>query len=55
MPRLLLGGGLTPDNVADAVRAVRPLAVDVASGVECEPGIKDRELIARFITNAQTA
>jgi phosphoribosylanthranilate isomerase len=53
--RLILAGGLTADNVADAVRAVRPLAVDVASGVERQPGIKDAELMKRFIANAQTA
>jgi len=53
--RLILAGGLTADNVADAVRAVRPYAVDVASGVERGPGIKDTQLIQRFIANAQTA
>ncbi|HUI26507.1 MAG TPA: phosphoribosylanthranilate isomerase [Candidatus Kryptonia bacterium] len=53
--RLILAGGLTPDNVADAVRAVRPLAVDVASGIERVPGVKDVQLMTRFIANAQTA
>lgn len=45
---LFLAGGLNPENVADAVRAVRPFAVDVSSGVERQRGVKDPELIARF-------
>ncbi len=50
---VVLAGGLTPDNVADAIRAVRPWAVDVASGVETAPGVKDPEKLARFIARAK--
>jgi phosphoribosylanthranilate isomerase len=50
---LILAGGLTPENVAVAVRVVRPYAVDVASGVESEPGRKDGERMKRFIENAR--
>lgn len=46
---MFLAGGLTPDSVADAVRAVRPDAVDVSSGVEQIPGIKDHDRLARFL------
>lgn len=45
---LFLAGGLTPDNVGDAIRAIRPYAVDVSSGVERERGVKDPALIAAF-------
>ncbi|HEY7725722.1 MAG TPA: phosphoribosylanthranilate isomerase [Anaeromyxobacteraceae bacterium] len=50
---VVLSGGLAPENVAAAVRAVRPWAVDVASGVESSPGVKDRELVARFVRAAK--
>ncbi|ACL67516.1 Phosphoribosylanthranilate isomerase [Anaeromyxobacter dehalogenans 2CP-1] len=50
---VVLAGGLTPANVADAIRAVRPWAVDVASGVESAPGVKDRQLMARFVRAAK--
>lgn len=53
--RLIVAGGLTPANVADAVRVLRPFAVDVASGVESAPGVKDARATMEFIQNAKTA
>jgi phosphoribosylanthranilate isomerase len=52
---LILAGGLTPANVADAVTLARPFAVDVASGVEAEPGVKDHVRMAEFLERAQRA
>jgi len=52
---LILSGGLRPENVAEAVRRVRPYAVDVSSGVEAEPGCKDHERMRLFIQRARSA
>jgi phosphoribosylanthranilate isomerase len=53
--RVVLAGGLTPDNVEEAIVTVRPIGVDVASGVESAPGVKDLEKVTRFLANARAA
>lgn len=52
--KLFLSGGLNPENVKDAVQEVKPFAVDVSSGVELKPGVKDKMKIERFIKEAKS-
>ncbi len=53
--RVILAGGLTPDNVVEAVKLVQPYAVDVAGGVEKDKGIKDHAKLKKFITEVRRA
>lgn len=55
VPPLVLAGGLTPENVAEGIARVRPAAVDVASGVESEPGLKDQAKVKQFVDAARAA
>lgn len=52
---IMLSGGLTPETVAEAIAQVKPMGVDVSSGVESAPGVKDQRLIEAFIRNARAA
>ena len=54
-PRIVLAGGLTPDNVAEAIDLVAPNVVDVSSGVEASAGIKDHARIRAFVASVRTA
>jgi phosphoribosylanthranilate isomerase len=54
-PRMMLAGGLNPENIAEQIRIIQPFAVDVASGVEAEKGIKDHDRLRAFIDNARAA
>lgn len=52
---IILAGGLHPDNVADAIQATRPYAVDVSSGIESTKGIKDQQKMTQFVTAVRAA
>lgn len=52
---VILAGGLRPDNAAEAIRLARPYALDISSGVESAPGVKDKELMKAFMTEVRNA
>ena len=52
---MILAGGLGPDNVAEALRIVRPWGVDASSGLEREPGRKDADKVAAYVASAKSA
>jgi phosphoribosylanthranilate isomerase len=54
-PPLILSGGITPDNVGEAIAAVRPFAVDSASGTEASPGVKDPAKVTALVQAVQQA
>jgi phosphoribosylanthranilate isomerase len=53
--KLIIAGGLTPENVADVIKRHKPFGIDVSSGVESAPGIKDHQKLAAFIKSAKSA
>lgn len=53
-PKVILSGGLTPENVAQAIAIVKPYGVDVNSGVEARPGVKDPDKVRRFLAAARS-
>jgi phosphoribosylanthranilate isomerase len=55
VPKLFLAGGLSPENVADAIRAVEPFGVDACSALEVKPGKKDHERVRAFVKAALNA
>ena len=52
--QMILAGGLTPENVQEAIQIVRPYGVDIASGVESEPGVKDAEKVKKFVERVRS-
>merc|ERR1712238_212604 len=52
---VIIAGGLTPDNIGEAVGKIRPFGVDVAGGVEAKPGLKDHDKVRAFVVGAKKA